>query len=769
MKHTVLKFAAIACAMLFGACSSDKEIVEPAAPQTPEEELVKVEFGAATPETRAQIEVDEAAGKFLCSWDGEDRITVFANQQTPAAFTYNPSTKFFEGYLKSSTDTSWNYQAVLPYMATNPLNIPFGAVRTQRGNQFNAQYYPLISERVMSEGSIGKDDKGNPVVFKFRSPTAILALTFTTADAKISAEKVQSIELQMAGSPIAAESFDLNRISMDGKLSANATSQKITMNYEAGTEPSATLARAYFNVPAGNYTDLKVMIATEKHTAEMTLAPAVSLAKGELVYATREITQWASKAAAPTMSWQENPSFVRQEITDQMNIHINAQAEAGIRSFEVKITSATLAALLPSFGFTAVQNEQNTMVQDLASNTPDPTIMGLLFGESAPATLKDKTEPLQIDLSQLVPMILQLGDAAGDHLFTLTMSDNSGRTIQKTLTFFVKPKPAVEFANINLWTNTATMNLKNIPADAKVEYKRADQTTWRTATGTGATRTIEPHWTAQSNGSERLDPTYGIFATAAYDWRVSHAGSILIEGQQPAQGTPAMIPAINDASLSCYGKDNTKATFWGSGNNGFRADLCSYQDPFAHLQAGRVKIGGGFINIFAPGNLFTGLFGQSGTNGAVEFGQDFDYKGARPSALKVTYKATIGNVTDTKHAAKIAKGSPDQGMIMVCIVDWTTRHKTTSGMNAPSGVWNPETREGLTEPEKNGLIAYGIEYIGSTAERTLTIPLNFYHKTATAPTGAYKIIISCATSRYGDYLNGCDTNTLDVRNFEWVY
>ena len=767
MKISALKFAAIACAMLFGACSSDKEIVEPAAPQTPVEELVKVEFGASAPETRAHIEVDEAAEKFLCSWDGEDRITVFANNQT-GAFTYNPSTKFFEGYLKSTTDTKWNYQAVLPYMATNPLNIPFGAVRTQRGNQFNAQYYPLISERVLSNGTIGKDENGNPVVFKFRSPTAILALTFTTTDAQIGSEKVKSIELQMAGTPIAAESFDLNRISMDGTLSAKNPAQKITMNYEAGTEPAATLARAYFNVPSGEYTDLKVVITTEKHTAEMALAPAVKLAKGELVYATREIKQWTSKAAAPSMSWVENPSFARQEITNQMNIHINAQAEAGIRSFEVKITSATLAALLPSFGFSKVEGEQNAMTQDLASDAPNSTIMGLLFGDPAPATLKGKTEPLQIDLSQLVPMILQLGNATGDHIFTLTMSDNSGRTLQKTLTFFVKPKPAVEFSNINLWTNTATLNLKDIPADAKVEYKRADQTTWRTATGTGATRTIEPRWTTQSNGSEQLDRTYGIFATAAYDWRVSHAGSILIEGQQPAQGTPAMIPTINDATLSCYKTDNTKATFWGSGNNNFRADLCSYQNPFAHLQAGRVKVFN-IINIFAPGNLFTGLFGQAGTDGAVEFGQDFDYKGARPSALKVTYKATIGNVTDIKHAAKIAKGAPDQGMIMVCIVDWSARHKTTSGMSAPSGVWNPETREGLTEPEKNGLIAYGVEYIGSTAERTITIPLNFYHKTAAAPSGAFKIIISCATSRYGDYLNGCDTNSLDVRNFEWVY
>ena len=765
MKHTVLKFAAIACAMLFGACSSDKEIVEPAAPQTPEEELVKVEFGAATPETRAQIEVDEAAGKFLCSWDGEDRITVFANQQTPAAFTYNPSTKFFEGYLKSSTDTSWNYQAVLPYMATNPLNIPFGAVRTQRGNQFNAQYYPLISERVMSEGSIGKDDKGNPVVFKFRSPTAILALTFTTADAKISAEKVQSIELQMAGSPIAAESFDLNRISMDGKLSANATSQKITMNYEAGTEPSATLARAYFNVPAGNYTDLKVVIATEKHTAEMTLAPAVSLAKGELVYATREITQWASKAAAPTMSWQENPSFARQEITDQMNIHINAQAEAGIRSFEVKITSQALAGVLPFFGFTQVGTDSNTFALDLASDNPNPNIMQMLFGDPAPTTLKGKTENIAMDLSGLVPMINTLENNVGDHKFTITIEDNADRKLVKVLTFFVTPKPSATVSNINLWKNTASVTLENTPQNAVVQYKRQSQTQWQNATGSGKQFTIEPQWNAGSKTST-LNRNTGVFAGENYQWQVKSDNEVLTSGSfTTTQGD--VIPTLRDGGLSCYTLSNENTPFWGSGNNKNAKKLCTYSADYAHLQAGAAL--GMFLT---PGNLFSGTFTMSGMNGSVSFGKKYTYT-ARPSAIRVDYKAEIGTVNSTQHkkgnAFPIEKGAQDEASIMVAIIDWSAPHVTTSGMGTPSGVWSPETMEGLSPEELNGLIAYGVKYIKTGSDTSLEIPLNFYKKTASAPAGNYTIIISCATSRWGDYLCGCSKNTLDVRNFEWVY
>ena len=92
---------------------------------------------------------------------------------------------------------------------------------------------------------------------------------------------------------------------------------------------------------------------------------------------------------------------------------------------------------------------------------------------------------------------------------------------------------------------------------------------------------------------------------------------------------------------------------------------------------------------------------------------------------------------------------------MVCIVNWDARHNVTSGNNAsPSGVWNPETLDGLSETEKTGLIAYGVVYLeeDKSADQLLSIPLTYYDKNAPAPNGKYTIIISCSTSRYGDYM-----------------
>jgi len=108
---------------------------------------------------------------------------------------------------------------------------------------------------------------------------------------------------------------------------------------------------------------------------------------------------------------------------------------------------------------------------------------------------------------------------------------------------------------------------------------------------------------------------------------------------------------------------------------------------------------------------------------------------------------------------------------MVCIVNWDARHNVTSGNNAsPSGVWNPETLDGLSEAEKTGLIAYGVVYLeeDKSADQLLSIPLTYYDKNAPAPNGKYPIIISFSTSRYGDYLNGT-VNTLSVKDFQWVY
>ena len=51
----------------------------------------------------------------------------------------------------------------------------------------------------------------------------------------------------------------------------------------------------------------------------------------------------------------------------------------------------------------------------------------------------------------------------------------------------------------------------------------------------------------------------------------------------------------------------------------------------------------------------------------------------------------------------------------------------------------------------------------------VTIDLNYYDTAAKPSSDNYSVVISCACSAYGDYFNGCSSNTLYVDDFEWVY
>lgn len=311
---------------------------------------------------------------------------------------------------------------------------------------------------------------------------------------------------------------------------------------------------------------------------------------------------------------------------------------------------------------------------------------------------------------------------------------------------------------------------------------------WKDASDSGnGIWTIAPVWsegTANASGkmTYTVDNTTGVFAENDYEYQLIYTDAQntqqVISGEfQKKSGDT--IPTLADNSLACYTSENTNTTFWGSGNNTMTSGtktLCSFATPYTVMTASGLDLG--FIKVLAPGNLFTGTFTftKSGVLGAssygtVGFGQPYTYT-ARPTALELTYKTSFGSDFYTKwsHANELTSGH-DQASIMVCIVNWDARHNVTSGNNAsPSGVWNPETLNGLSETEKTGLIAYGVVYLeeDKEADQLLSIPLTYYDKSAPAPDGKYTIIISCSTSRYGDYLNGT-VNTLSVKDFQWVY
>lgn len=806
MKHAFTKGLFVAAtATLIAACSTDDAADQmPVAPGK-----IEVSLKAALPQSRAQIEVDESNGRFSGSWEATDELTVYAKgstsgEETPK-FTYDADAKVFKGQLTNATQ-DWTYQAVYPAVDATPLNIPFGAERTQKGSNFNGAYDPLVSVPVTHVGAEpGKTPQGEAVTFGLNRLTAILALTFETDDATVKAEKVKSVALTAAGKTIAAKSFDITLGDQSGALNASEPSETITLSYEAGSEPTAASFKAYFNVPAATYGKLSVVITTEGHTASFDLTDGIELLAGELAYTTKAVTKWdaLAPAAAPTMEWvghtpNAEGEYEPEEIKKPMDVKVNIQAEAGIESFIIKINSPILATILQQLGATDVV--ENTVTLDLIDGTDGAVTMvkGLLLPEGL-TDLRGYSELLPLDLSGLVPLILDLGGAdpnsiVGNHIFTLSMTDTQNSSITRTLTFYVPAPPTITYA-AGAWNDMATFTLQNIPADAqtvKVQYKTTDESQWHDAeVNSERTAAIaRPEFTSHTSADwttleaanvkpyKRKVAGTGILDGKTYQYKLivdSFESEVAEFDSAAADLTNPAIPTLDQKELSCYTtENNTDATWWGSGNNTFAKSLCKHDATYkgAHLKAES----GGLVSFvgLAPGNLFSGKFYRPSTDGTVYFGQPYQWA-KRPSGVKVQYDAKTGNVNNGKHGWKIAEGSPDYARIFVAIVNWEKTRDVTSGISTPKGCWDPETSSDPSGDNCGGgqIVAYASLWISQTALKgsfnEVTLPFNWYAEDVNPANANYSLVISCSTSAYGDYLNGYKSAEMYVGDFEWVY
>ena len=228
---------------------------------------------------------------------------------------------------------------------------------------------------------------------------------------------------------------------------------------------------------------------------------------------------------------------------------------------------------------------------------------------------------------------------------------------------------------------------------------------------------------------------------------------------------------MEDGNLPCFGKSTSETTtFWGSGNAA-TSGLCS--------QGTKPGMGGNHcavlqsqsaFSLLAAGNLFSATFKFASLLGTVSFGMPYDWQ-ARPTAMRVKCHATVGAVnkgTITDEHEYIQDGQ-DRSRIYVAIVDWNSRHQTSTGMNAPTGTWDPAK---TNETAEGKIIAYGSLLIKDSTEGdemvSIDIPICYYDP-ETKPSKSYSLIISCSTSTYGDYKVGCLGNVMYVDDFEWVY
>lgn len=337
----------------------------------------------------------------------------------------------------------------------------------------------------------------------------------------------------------------------------------------------------------------------------------------------------------------------------------------------------------------------------------------------------------------------------------------------------------------DLWLNTATFNAvvtdASLPS-VKVQYRRKGTSEWvitsagSLSSGNNFTVTSSAQWTEGKNDKGYIvyypNSDKSIFANSTYECQLvlnDVAYGPIVE-YATTGGQTITDATFENISLSCWGLSNDKAPFWGSGNNTYKKTLC-VQSTYAGQQGSYcAKLEASeTLGMLASGNLFTGTFAMDGFAGTVSFGIDYPWA-ARPTAIKLKVRHELGNVTTTKYSSDIPKGSPDQASIYCSIINWDTQHKVTSGADSPTGVWSPEN--GINSVSAGEVIGYGAVYPqGTTAGSQmveLVIPIKYYDK-VTKPSKKYKLIIAAATSRYGDYMNGCNESVMYVDDFQWVY
>lgn len=524
----------------------------------------------------------------------------------------------------------------------------------------------------------------------------------------------------------------------------------------------------------------------------------------------------AVKPAAPTIALVGGDMSQTQLLTEEMQATVRIEAEGRIASLEIEIVSPLL-------------DEQTLGVAGLATkmNLAEPTeeqiaafkTLNFPYGDA----VKGK-ERLDFDLSGVMPMLLMLCEASqesSDHTFSLTVTDAAAQRVSGALKVryeYAQPAPTVAYReDADLWSNTASLAVTDLPEGAKVQYRVKGAETWNDANweyldlwnntapilpdggkvqyrvkGAEKIYVIAPVWESAKNDAGldvyTVKEGTGVAAAATYEYRV-----LLADGKSAAEGefATAAGDAIPNGDMSAWsqkvlgeGDEEVRLSypnaegesFWDSGNNVFLENpnmdpetwtpLCFEEQGTACLMA---RMALGFV--FAPGNMFTGDFVFAGMGGTVKFGKPYTYT-ARPRALKLRVKAEVGAI-DKEGSNDPEKGEwmgkQDCSQIYVAIVDWTAQHEVTSGLSAPTGMWNPAT---TTTTEEGAVLAYGVANITeSTADWTeLEIPVNWYAENGAKPAAEnFSLVISCATSVRGDYLTGCSTNSMRVDDFVWVY
>jgi len=413
------------------------------------------------------------------------------------------------------------------------------------------------------------------------------------------------------------------------------------------------------------------------------------------------------------------------------------------------------------------------------------TFTGKLTKTGATVTKSGKIEG--IEAGKLYKMTLKYTVKDGDIQFDLLVDDTLD-IIDDTIIFEPLSTGLASSSPYEIWAAHATVHAdvdeSEYPDPSKIRFAYSkDGSTWTTV---GSVRTSEGSYQAKLTG---LAPS------TEYSYKLVIDGTDMGDAKSFTTEAAPAVPngSFENVSLASSGASYyvfydpsssdpySKDMWWGSGNGTSDVSGSASMGIVITVPDDSDKVDGSrsvccqsksIIGMLAAGNLFSGKFmGLVGTSGGrVAFGRPWT---ARPTALKCWVKystSTINIIKSTPSGVSVSKSDYDMGMVRVALGTWN--YRTYGGSKESPVLVNTTDASTIIDYTKDpSTIAFGEEkFVGNASNSTnvwreITIPIQYYDEN-TYPT---HIIISCASSYYGDYFTGSDSSKLWIDKMEFVY
>lgn len=210
--------------------------------------------------------------------------------------------------------------------------------------------------------------------------------------------------------------------------------------------------------------------------------------------------------------------------------------------------------------------------------------------------------------------------------------------------------------------------------------------------------------------------------------------------------------------------DENGERFWDTGNTGAVTLGESNVQPSDYVPSGlsgksaelRTEFKGiAGIGKLAAGSVYTGSYKKTdGTNGILDFGRKWT---VRPTKLRGYYRYTTGEIDCSNKEKEFLKGRNDTCSIYIALTDWTQPYEIRT---------NPSKRQ-LFDKNASYVIGYGELERGTSMDDYEEFEIEIkYRSTSVQPS---YIMVTCASSKYGDYFTGSTSAVLYVDQLSLEY